>query len=293
MISVRRHEFAVSGGHISALEFGEGPPKLLLVHATGFNAGTYTQLLTKLGIPAIAIDTRGHGLTDLPADPAQLKSWHIFRDDICAFIDQYIQHPLKIAGHSSGGTIAMMVAAQRPKIVTGYMGLDPVTMPQSMSYLANFAWFRRRMGQSFSLARNALRRRASFESFDYVYNRYKGRGSFKNVDDLIVHDYLKGGLRVDEMSGEVHLTCTPQWEHAVFCAQANNIYKAAKMVRRNGTPARLLYVRKHPASTPGTRLRMRKILGAKAVEFHKDLGHFFPFEEMEYTRQRLMAFLTH
>ena len=46
-------------------------------HATGFNAGTYRQLIEALdpSFDVYAMDARGHGFSNAPADPRSLRSW--------------------------------------------------------------------------------------------------------------------------------------------------------------------------------------------------------------------------
>jgi surface antigen len=65
--AARRRQVAVPGGAIAALEFGpaDRPLDVLFLHANGFNAGTYADILAPLGdrLRILAVDQRGHGLT--------------------------------------------------------------------------------------------------------------------------------------------------------------------------------------------------------------------------------------
>ena len=75
-------------GEMNVLDFGdaERPVDLVFVHANGFNAMTYRSLLAPLSgtLRIWAPDLRGHGLTRLPADPANRRSWTDHRDDLIA-----------------------------------------------------------------------------------------------------------------------------------------------------------------------------------------------------------------
>jgi len=77
-----RESYALKDGSLSAVHFGRraNPLKLVLLHANGFNAMSYRQVLEPLGVHALAIDLRGHGLSTLPADPDRLSTWRTFRD---------------------------------------------------------------------------------------------------------------------------------------------------------------------------------------------------------------------
>ena len=53
-------------------------------HANGFNALTYSSLVSKIknDYQIISYDMRGHGNTSLPADHSQMKSWFTYKDDL-------------------------------------------------------------------------------------------------------------------------------------------------------------------------------------------------------------------
>jgi len=58
-----RRTYALRDGTLSALHFGptSEPVQLVFLHANGFNARSYTQILSKLGVHVVAFDMRGHG----------------------------------------------------------------------------------------------------------------------------------------------------------------------------------------------------------------------------------------
>jgi pimeloyl-ACP methyl ester carboxylesterase len=51
----------VESGPISALKFGDGPPRVVFLHGGGQNAHTWDTVIVGLGEPALAIDLPGHG----------------------------------------------------------------------------------------------------------------------------------------------------------------------------------------------------------------------------------------
>ena len=85
-------------GRVAALDFGdpERPIDVLFLHATGFNARTDTDGLSRAAgrIRIVAVDQRGHGLTELPADPAAARSWTPFADDLIAVREALMDSPL-------------------------------------------------------------------------------------------------------------------------------------------------------------------------------------------------------
>jgi pimeloyl-ACP methyl ester carboxylesterase len=51
----------IESGPISALKFGDGPPRVVFLHGGGQNAHTWDTVIVGLGEPALAIDLPGHG----------------------------------------------------------------------------------------------------------------------------------------------------------------------------------------------------------------------------------------
>jgi len=90
-----------------------------MLNANGFNGYSYKTILQPLGVHAIALDMRGHGMSELPTDVAALNNWHIFRDDIVEFFTRYIDSPAVIAGHSYGAVTGILALPQIKDKVSG------------------------------------------------------------------------------------------------------------------------------------------------------------------------------
>ena len=51
----------IDSGPISALKFGDAPPRVVFLHGGGQNAHTWDTVIVGLGEPALAVDLPGHG----------------------------------------------------------------------------------------------------------------------------------------------------------------------------------------------------------------------------------------
>lgn len=283
-MSWERRSYDLPDGKMSAVHFGRtgNPLKLIFLHATGFNAFAYKTLLEPMGIHAVALDMRGHGMSELPADPKGLRNWHSLRDDISYFLETYVDKPVVLAGHSSGAVVSVLTAAQSPEKVSGVVAFDPPTMPwlvRAMPYIPGGLTY---TAKRFKIASKAGKRRAVFPDLEFAFERYKGRGTFKGVSDEALRDYLEGGLKPHPEG--VTLACTPKWEQAMFTGQGHNIYKAARKLPEQ---VKFIYAKKGGVSTKGTRRAISRAAGTENVEFHEDLAHFFPFHQTEYAQQQL------
>jgi pimeloyl-ACP methyl ester carboxylesterase len=110
--------------HLSVREWpGEGRP-LLLVHGLASNARTWDGVATRLnmaGHAVVAVDQRGHGLSDKPDTGYGFTE---VTSDLRALIDALgMQRPV-LAGQSWGGNVVMHFAARYPDALSGLVLVD-------------------------------------------------------------------------------------------------------------------------------------------------------------------------
>jgi len=281
-----RKFYDLRDGRISAVHFGRvsNPVKLVMLHANGFNGYSYKSLLEPLGVHAIALDMRGHGMSTLPVECNALANWHIFRDDITEFFSRYIDSPAVLAGHSYGAVTGILAMPQIKETVSGYVGFDPVMAPWLFRHLSRLPGSRRSMKKHIPIARAAGRRKSDFDSFDAAFNRYKGRGAFRGFADSALRDYLTGGLI--ETTDGVALACDPLWEQAIFVAQSHNVFKAALHLPRGNS--HMTFAGKQGAvSFRRGRRFMANIIGADNVIYDKRRAHMFPMHDPDYAVEKL------
>ena len=102
---------------------GDGKPVLML-HCTMGNAGAWRGLIEHLGPDHrfTAFDMPGHGKS---APWHQKGDFHTITTEIAkTFLDQ----PMDLIGHSYGGTIAVRLALELPKMVRSLVLIEPVLM---------------------------------------------------------------------------------------------------------------------------------------------------------------------
>ncbi len=71
-----------------------------------------------------ACDMRGHGKSSRTPGKYRVVD---FSPDIVAFVQKQIREPVILIGHSMGGILALLTAAQIPEMVRGIILLDPAT----------------------------------------------------------------------------------------------------------------------------------------------------------------------
>ena len=269
-------------GDMSVLDFGDPkrPVDLVFVHANGFNAMTYRSLLAPLSgtLRIWAPDLRGHGLTTLPTNPNGRRGWADHRDDLVALLDALDGPPAVLAGHSMGGTSALLAAAERPDRVSKLVLLDPVIWRRWV-VMAFHLPLLDRLGSGIPLVKSARRRRAVFDSREQAMKAYTGRGAFRGWPEIMLADYLADGLI--ETDAGLTLACPPEWEASNYAAQSHDPWRALKRLDR---PVRIL---KAEAGSTCHVPEQPRGLPHVTVETVPGGTHFFPMLRADVARDAL------
>jgi pimeloyl-ACP methyl ester carboxylesterase len=255
-------------GRVAGYAFGDPdrPIDAVFLHATGFNARTYAQGLSLAGerLHVVALDQRGHGLSTLPADPAVLESWTPFSLDLIEMLEAlYLTGPVVLAGHSMGGTVAVMSTPKLGARVKGLALFDPVFMrpPPGFDYRTS------------PLAAGAARRRRAFESKAAAIGAYTHRGAFKTWPDEAIADYVEDGF-APAPEGGVTLTCTPEWESGVFAGQKHDAFLPLEQAR----PPMIMLRAEHGSTCRQVDSGAFESHGNRRQETIAGSSHFLPME---------------
>lgn len=278
----RRVSFALKDGEMTGLAFGqEGPPDLIFIHATGLNARTYRRLLAPLGerMSVLALDTRGHGRTQLPPKLWSYNSWNRHRDDIIQLIDKHIGMPAVFAGHSMGATVSLLIAGKRPDLVRSIAMIDPVIMPEARYRLFETPLFGHMAMRSSPLVRGARKRRAHFESKAAAQAALTGRGFFKTWPAEMLADYVEDGFVEDE--GGVKLTCSPAYEAATFSAHRHDPWRALTTFRG---PLAVLRAEIGSTLAPSVAQRLKEVRHDARIATVDGSTHALPMERPDRAR---------
>ncbi|MEM6264030.1 MAG: alpha/beta hydrolase, partial [Bacteroidota bacterium] len=167
---------------------------LVFLHSNGFSAPVYQGFFNalvpyKVEYPPSVL---GHG-NDFPK-----RSWKPMIKGVIHYLEQEVQTPTTLMGHSLGGVISLFVAAQRPDLLERVILLDPPTFGPR---LRNILKVGKAIGISGRVppASLAKRRRSEFESREGALEYFKGKKLFRNFDEQSLENYVQHGLK--EVSG--------------------------------------------------------------------------------------------
>jgi len=117
-----RHDVS-AGHHMSALHWGAGAPRVVMLHGGAQNAHTWdTVVLALRPTDALAVDLPGHGRSgwrdDGRYDP------HSNAGSVIELLEAQLDGPVVLVGMSLGGLTATRVAALRPDLVARLVMVD-------------------------------------------------------------------------------------------------------------------------------------------------------------------------
>jgi pimeloyl-ACP methyl ester carboxylesterase len=125
---VRRLSVEVAPGRrLSALQWQQGEPELVLLHGGAQNAHTWDTVALALGRPLVAFDLPGHGHSDGPGTgpggPLNAGSNAI---DVAAAIRQVAPRAAGVVGMSLGGLTTIALTREAPELVRRVVLVDVV-----------------------------------------------------------------------------------------------------------------------------------------------------------------------
>ncbi|SHN39845.1 alpha/beta fold hydrolase [Cryptosporangium aurantiacum] len=122
VLPVRRVEAETPTGRVSALRWGVGPVRLVLLHGGGQNAHTWDSVLVALGVPALAVDLPGHGHSGWRQDKDYSPGTNA--GTVAAALASWGVGLVPVVGMSLGGLTGIALTARYPGTATGLVVVD-------------------------------------------------------------------------------------------------------------------------------------------------------------------------
>jgi pimeloyl-ACP methyl ester carboxylesterase len=198
------------GIEIAALDWGGDGPPLLLQHPNGFCAGLFDPLAQALRdeFRCVAVDVRGHGASETPADLADCTFEH-GAHDVLAVLDVLGLDEVVALGESSGGGITLIADSLRPGLVRKILLCEAIAFPPVP----------REVAPGNAMATAARKRRAVWPDRAAVRASYGSRPPLGVMEPAALAAYARYGFR-DRDDGTVELACAPEVEARWFeCAR--------------------------------------------------------------------------
>ena len=250
---------------------------LLFVHATGFHARVWDQIIARLPrAHSIALDQRGHGRSE----SQRIPHWRVMGQDQAALVGALGLDGIVGIGHSMGAHAMIDAAAACPDSFRRLVLIDPVVAaPQS--YANPREPWRLREGEMHP----AAKRRNRFDSVEGMIARLKSRSSFPRFDPRIFRDYCEHALQPAEDGDGFVLACPPEVEASVYMSSRTNggVYESARslaipvLVLRAQEPSREMTGPMAFSTSPTWPGLAAEFANGREIHF-PDKTHFLPME---------------
>jgi pimeloyl-ACP methyl ester carboxylesterase len=197
-------------------------PTIFLVHATGFHARVWDQVISHLGERHIfSVDQRGHGRSE----KAPIEHWRSMGQDLAGLIRHLELRDAVGVGHSMGGHAITEAAVVCPGAFQRLILVDPVIASPG-DY--------RDGGWSIDVLEGAVhpvaRRKDDFRSADEMYERFKDRPPYSLFEPAALRDYCDYGLLPAPDGDGYVLACPPATEASIYMTSRTNpgVYDAIR-----------------------------------------------------------------
>ncbi len=214
MIEPRETFVTHDGLRLAVLDWGgEGHEPLVLLHPTGFCAGFFHPLASRLTdrFHPIGIDLPAHGASDAPADRDGF-GFDRYATHVLAVLDAVGIDRCAVLGESLGGGVGSLVDEQRPGFVRRLMLCEGIAFdadripeirrvedPDADNYMASIA----------------RKRKHVWPDRDTVRDSYGSRPPLDVLAPEALDAYVRWGF-VDRSDGQVELACSPEHEATQF-----------------------------------------------------------------------------
>jgi len=202
-------------------------PTLLLVHATGFHARVWDQMIDHLPpMHIISVDQRGHG----QSQGKMVQGWADYCGDLLEFVRAIELTNAVAIGHSMGGHVLVHALAHEPQRFRSAILIDPVILDPAIYEMLKD----KPVGDH-----PTSKRRHEFDSVQAMVDRFSDKTPYSLFTPEALKDYCQYGLKESETGDGMILCCAPETEAFIY-ASAGGHADILNQVKTVQTPVLIL-----------------------------------------------------
>jgi len=170
-----------------------GQPLVLFFHGNSFPASTYNVMLDALrqrGMKVQALEKIGHN----PAYPVT-SNWPHLVEEVHAFAKPLTEEhpgPVVLVGHSLGGMLSLMLAAQYPALANAVVMVDAPAVGGLQAKVLQLSKTLS-LNEKFSPGAISSKRRNAWQSLEEVRAHFASKKIFAKWDPQVLNDYVVHG----------------------------------------------------------------------------------------------------
>ena len=256
-------------------DWGGAGPTVHFAHANGFPPGTYRKLAETIA--------RSHHVVSMAARPlwsrdpaAELRDWSELADDLKAELGRRGLRGILGVGHSLGGVLSLLSAADDPGLFRAVVAVDPLVLTGRISTF----WGLMKgvgMGGRLRLVRGARSRRDHWGDRETVLSSYRRKKIFKYWDPEVLDDYIDCGT-VALPDGTLGLGYSREWEARIFEIAPHNLWPRLSRLQ---VPTLIIQGEHSDTFRNAAARRAAKELATTEVAVVRESTHFVPMERPE------------
>ncbi len=202
-------------------------PAAHFYHATGFSAGVYSPLLSRLGhsfnLSALEFRALWPGIG---SPPRRRDFWQLYADDLIAFIEREFDAPIVGMGHSMGATCTVLAAAKRPDLFKSLVLIEPAMVSRAQARLVRLV--PKAAMTLIEPARGALKKPDTWASREAFVAHCCQSRSLKRLDDEGLSALAQHGV-AQNVAGQFELVYPKVWEADVYTQPPNAMEQIAAL----------------------------------------------------------------
>ncbi len=263
------------------------PPRqsdvIVFSHANSFPAGTYRKhfaIWQDAGFEIKAIDKFGHD----PRYPVT-NNWTHLERELVDFLDEEIDRPAYLVGHSMGGYLSLMAACSRPDKIKGVILLDS---PVVSGWKATGVRLAKALGifDRFTHARSSINRQQLWADTQHVLQHFAAKPAFQRWSPSVLNDYVETGTQAIDPGRS--LAFRREIETRIYDTMPAGL---AERLKRQPLPAPIAFIGgRHSHEVRLVGLSGTRQLTAGRVSWLPG-SHLFPFERPEDTAHEVLRWI--
>ncbi len=262
-----------------------GAPSVHFLHGNGFCATTLAPV--GLQLPSdwnlLFTDIPGHGESKRPQ--GYMPNWQKMARQVGDAIESRIEEPIFAVGHSLGGVLTLMLAAERPHLFKKIVLLDPVLFSAEIILIQRLmrkSGFWRRT----DLVKKVAERRNHWPDAESMKADLSQKSLYRNWHPDALQAFIEHGTKT-AVDGGLELSCAPAWEASIFGSYPRGLWQA---VRKIEIPVEIFVASESYGFISRSARKAAKV--NKNINWHSIEGkHCFPMEQPESTVNILLDLL--
>ena len=202
----------------------EGKPMIQFLHANAYPPECYSKMFRSFEDYQITLPRQRPLWNN--ADPSQMKSWHLFKEDIIRHMDDSGRKGVIGMGHSMGGVVSMLAAIERPDLFSQLVLIDPVILPTMVTTINLLPYTL--LKKSLPIVKIAAKRKHIWKDRSDAKLFLLTKKVYQRFDGEVFDDFLQYGLK--DIEDKVTLAFPRAWESRVY-ASAPNLWSVLKKIQ--------------------------------------------------------------